>query len=110
LRTAKELGRLMRVIPGTDGPAGSGAQPLDSVRMIAMLSSFGEMPAETFFVSRPAAPRAWTRRNIQPARNSSTAFSLATYTASPWSSSDGIVRRSRSRNIQPEEQTSVLIK
>jgi enamidase len=46
LRTAKELGQLKRVILGTDSPAGSGVQPLGIVRMIAMLSSLGEIPAE----------------------------------------------------------------
>jgi enamidase len=47
LRTARELGQLERVILGTDAPAGSGVQPLGILRMIAMLSSLGEVPAET---------------------------------------------------------------
>ncbi len=46
LRTAKELRQLSRVILGTDSPAGSGVQPLGIVRMIAMLSALGEIPAE----------------------------------------------------------------
>ncbi len=46
MRTARELGQLERVILGTDGPAGSGVQPLGILRMIAMLSSLGELPAE----------------------------------------------------------------
>src|SRR5882757_3631234 len=46
LRTAKQLGQLKRVILGTDSPAGSGVQPLGIVRMIAMLSALGEIPAE----------------------------------------------------------------
>jgi enamidase len=49
LRYAKELGQLDRVILGTDSPAGSGVQPLGILRMIALLSSFGDMPAETLF-------------------------------------------------------------
>ena len=49
LRTARELGQLERVILGTDGPAGSGVQPLGILRMIAMLSSLGEVPAEVAF-------------------------------------------------------------
>jgi enamidase len=49
LRTALEMRQLERVILGTDGPAGSGVQPLGIVRMIAMLSSLGEMPAEIAF-------------------------------------------------------------
>ena len=46
LRTAKELKQLDRVILGTDSPAGSGVQPLGILRMIAMLASLGEIPAE----------------------------------------------------------------
>ena len=46
LRTARELKQLQRVILGTDSPAGSGVQPLGIVRLIAMLSSIGEIPAE----------------------------------------------------------------
>ncbi|MDR3419987.1 MAG: amidohydrolase family protein [Xanthobacteraceae bacterium] len=49
LRTAKELNQLDRVILGTDAPAGSGVQPLGILRMIAMLASLGEVPAETAF-------------------------------------------------------------
>ena len=46
LRTARELGKLERVILGTDSPAGSGVQPLGILRMISMLSSLGDVPAE----------------------------------------------------------------
>jgi enamidase len=46
LRTAKELKKLDRVILGTDSPAGSGVQPLGILRMIAMLSALGDVPAE----------------------------------------------------------------
>jgi enamidase len=46
LRTAKELKQLNRVILGTDSPAGSGVQPLGILRMISMLSSLGDTPAE----------------------------------------------------------------
>jgi len=46
LRTAKELKQLDRVILGTDSPAGSGVQPLGILRIIAMLASLGEIPAE----------------------------------------------------------------
>jgi enamidase len=40
------MGQLDRVILGTDAPAGSGVQPLGILRMIAMLSALGEVPAE----------------------------------------------------------------
>ena len=46
LRTARELKQLHRVILGTDSPAGSGVQPLGIVRLVSMLSSIGEIPAE----------------------------------------------------------------
>ena len=46
LRTAREAGHLHQVILGTDSPAGSGVQPLGILRMISMLSSLGEIPAE----------------------------------------------------------------
>jgi len=46
LRMAKELKKLEQVILGTDSPAGSGVQPLGILRMVSMLSSLGEVPAE----------------------------------------------------------------
>ncbi len=49
LNTARELKQLDRVILGTDGPAGSGVQPLGILRMVAMLSSLGDTPAEIAF-------------------------------------------------------------
>ena len=48
-RTARELGQLDRVILGTDSPAGSGVQPTGILRMLALLSSLGEFPAEQAF-------------------------------------------------------------
>jgi enamidase len=49
LRAAKDLKQLERVILGTDSPAGSGVQPLGILRMIAMLSSLGDVAPETAF-------------------------------------------------------------
>ncbi|PWJ21280.1 amidohydrolase family protein [Jannaschia seohaensis] len=49
LKTAQELGKLDQIILGTDGPAGSGVQPLGILRMVAMLSSLGDVPAEIAF-------------------------------------------------------------
>jgi enamidase len=46
VRTARQLNHLERVILGTDCPAGSGVQPLGIVRMISMVSSLGDIPAE----------------------------------------------------------------
>jgi enamidase len=49
MRTAFELNQADRVILGTDGPAGSGVQPLGIIRVIAMLASIGDVAAETVF-------------------------------------------------------------
>ncbi|MFU8776385.1 MAG: amidohydrolase family protein [Roseovarius sp.] len=49
LNTARELKQMNRIILGTDGPAGSGVQPLGILRMVAMLSSLGNVPAEIAF-------------------------------------------------------------
>ena len=49
LRTATELDQLHRVLLGTDGPAGSGVQPLGILRMIALLAGLGEVPVELAF-------------------------------------------------------------
>ncbi len=49
LRTAFELNQSERVILGTDGPAGSGVQPLGIIRMVSMLSALGDIPAEIAF-------------------------------------------------------------
>ena len=49
MRTTMELKQQERIILGTDSPAGSGVQPLGILRMIALLSSLGEVPPETVF-------------------------------------------------------------
>ena len=49
MRTAFEIGQSERIILGTDAPAGSGVQPLGVLRMIAMLSSLGDIPPEIAF-------------------------------------------------------------
>jgi enamidase len=48
-KAAMELKCPHRVILGTDGPAGSGVQPLGILRMISMLSSLANIPAEWVF-------------------------------------------------------------
>ena len=49
LRTTRGLGQAERIILGTDSPAGSGVQPLGILRLIAFLSSIGDVPAEEVF-------------------------------------------------------------
>jgi enamidase len=49
VRAARDRKCLHRVILGTDGPAGSGVQPLGILRVIALLAGVGGIPAETAF-------------------------------------------------------------
>jgi enamidase len=49
VRTAADRNQLARIILGTDSPAGSGVQPLGILRLISMLSSLGDVPAEIAF-------------------------------------------------------------
>ena len=49
MRTAFEIGEAERIILGTDSPAGSGVQPLGILRMVAMLSSIGDIAPEIAF-------------------------------------------------------------
>lgn len=49
LGIAKERNILDRVILGTDGPAGSGVQPLGILRTICHLASLGDVPTEVAF-------------------------------------------------------------
>ena len=91
------------MILGTDSPAGSGVQPLGILRMIAMLASLGEIPAEIavcFATGNTAkirkldcglvaAGRAATFVMIDKAQHSagktcSTAFSAETCRESEW--------------------------
>ena len=78
LRTAKELGELKRVILGTDGPAGSGVQPLGILRMVAMLSSLGDIPYWRTVQGRPAymVARGPRRKGIMPGSESRCSSSL----------------------------------
>jgi enamidase len=48
-QTARDQKCLHRVILGTDGPAGSGVQPLGILRVIALLSSLGGIAPELVF-------------------------------------------------------------
>lgn len=49
LDIAKKRGELDRVVLGTDGPAGSGVQPLGILRTITHLVSLGDVSVETAF-------------------------------------------------------------
>ena len=120
LRTAKEMGQLERVILGTDAPAGSGVQPLGILRMISMLSSLGDIPAEIaicFATGNTARMRSLDCGLIEKGRAADFVF-LDKAQHSPGKTMldsirlgdlpgvgmtviDGIVRTQRSRNTPP---------
>ncbi len=129
LRTAKEIGQLERVILGTDGPAGSGVQPLGIVRMISMLSSLGGVPAETAFcfaTGNTARMRNLDCGLIEPGRAADFVFmDKAQHSAGTGFLNsielgdlpgigmvviDGVVRSGRSRNTPPAEKIPLVVK
>jgi enamidase len=128
LRYARELGQMERVILGTDGPAGSGVQPLGILRMVAMLSSLGDVPAETLFCCATGNTARMRRLDcgiIEPGRAADLVFmdraqhsAGADLLASVRGGDlpgigmvviDGIVRCGRSRNTPPAEQVPEVV-
>jgi enamidase len=129
LRTAKEMEQLERVILGTDAPAGSGVQPLGILRMISMLSSLGEVPAETaicFATGNTARMRALDCGLIEVGRAADFVFlDKAQHSAGKdlldsirlgdlpgvgMTVIDGIVRTQRSRNTPPATRVPEVVK
>jgi enamidase len=127
-RTAIELGQPERIILGTDSPAGSGVQPLGILRTIAMLSSIGEIDAETVFcfaTGNTARLRALDCGLIEPGRTADfVLMDRAQHTAGktllesvrmgdlPGISMviiDGVVRCGRSRNTPPATTVAEVI-
>jgi enamidase len=128
LRMARELGQLERVILGTDGPAGSGVQPLGIIRMVAMLSSLGGVPAEVAFcfaTGNTARMRALDCGLIEVGRSADFVFmdraqhsagrtllesvQLGDLPGVGMTVIDGIVRSQRSRNTPPAEKIPSVI-
>ncbi len=120
MRAAFDLGQPERVILGTDSPAGSGVQPLGILRVIAMLSSLGDVPAETAFcfaTGNTARMRSLDRGLIEPGRAADfVIMDRAQHTAGQTLLEsvrlgdlpgigmviiDGVVRAGRSRNTPP---------
>ena len=117
-----------RVILGTDGPAGSGVQPLGILRMISLLSSLGNIPAELVFcfaTGNTARIRNLNCGLIEPGRAADFVFmdraqhtSGATLLESVQMGDipgvgmvmiDGIVRCGRSRNTPPATEVPVVV-
>jgi enamidase len=128
LRTARELGQLERVILGTDGPAGSGVQPLGIIRMVSMLSSLGAVPAEIAFcfaTGNTARMRALDCGLIEVGRAADFVFmdraqhsagktllesvQLGDLPGIGMTIIDGIVRSQRSRNTPPAEKIPSVV-
>jgi enamidase len=129
LRTARELGQLERVILGTDGPAGSGVQPLGIIRMVSMLSSLGGVAAETAFcfaTGNTARMRALDCGLIEVGRAADFVFmdraqhsagktllesiQLGDLPGIGMTIIDGVVRSQRSRNTPPAEKIPSVIR
>ena len=120
LRTTLELGQPERIILGTDSPAGSGVQPLGILRVIALLSALGEVPAEQAFCFATGNTARLRKLNcgiVEPGRAADfVILDRAQHTAGKtlldsvrlgdlpgvgMAIIDGIVRISRSRNTPP---------
>ena len=120
LRTAREMNELERVILGTDGPAGSGVQPLGILRMVSMLSSLGDVPAEIAFcfatgntarmraldcglieVGRSADFTIMDKAQHSPANSLLESVQLGDLPGVGMVIIDGLVRAGRSRNTPP---------
>ena len=128
LRTVREMGDLNRVILGTDAPAGSGVQPLGILRMVSMLSSLGDIPAEIAFcfaTGNTARMRALDCGIIETGRAADFVFmdkaqhsagknilecvQLGDLPGVGMTIIDGIVRTQRSRNTPPAAMVPEIV-
>jgi len=129
MRTAFELKQPERIILGTDGPAGSGVQPLGILRMIAMLSSLGDVPAEIawcFGTGNTARMRDLDcgiieagksadliivdRAQHAPGKDMLESIKQGNLPGVGMTIIDGVVRSHRSRNTPPAETLPELVK
>jgi enamidase len=127
-RHARELNCSDRVIVGTDGPAGSGVQPLGILRMIALLSSMADIPAEEVFcyatgntarlrrlesgeiaVGRAADLVFLDRAQHTAGRNLLDSVRLGDIPGVGMVLIDGVIRCQRSRNTPPATQVPVVL-
>jgi enamidase len=122
-RHAIELKCAHRIILGTDGPAGSGVQPLGILRMIALLSSLADVPAEIAFgfatgntarmrnlaqglieIGRPADLVFLDRAQHSAGRDLLESVRLGDLPGVGMVMIDGIIKCQRSRNTPPAHQ------
>lgn len=128
LNTARELGKLDQVILGTDGPAGSGVQPLGILRMVAMLSSLGNVKAEEAFcfangntarqreldaglleVGYSADFVLMDQAQHAPGKNLLESVQLGNLPGVGMTVIDGVVRSHRSRNTPPAQRLPEIV-
>jgi enamidase len=128
LRIAREMGDLSRVILGTDAPAGSGVQPLGILRMVSLLSSLGEVPAEIAFcfatgntarmraldcgiveVGRAADFVIMDKAQHSAGKNLLDSVQLGDLPGVGMTIIDGIVRTQRSRNTPPATKVPEIV-
>ncbi|MGU3496519.1 amidohydrolase family protein [Xanthobacteraceae bacterium A53D] len=129
LRIAREMGDLHRVILGTDAPAGSGVQPLGIMRMVSLLSSLGDLPAEQAFclatgntarmraldcgiieVGRSADFVIMDTAQHSAGRNLLESVQLGDLPGIGMTIIDGLVRTERSRNTPPATRVPFIVK
>lgn len=128
LRLAREMKELNRVILGTDAPAGSGVQPLGILRMVSLLSSLGEVPAELAFcfatgntarmraldcgiveVGRAADFVIMDKAQHSAGKNLLDSVQLGDLPGIGMTIIDGIVRTQRSRNTPPATKVPKIV-
>lgn len=128
LNTARELDKLNQIILGTDGPAGSGVQPLGILRMISMLSSLGNVPAEIAFcfgtgntsrerdldtgiieVGKCADFVLIDQAQHAPGKNMLESVQLGNLPGVGMTIIDGVVTSTRSRNTPPAEKLPEVV-
>jgi enamidase len=116
------------VILGTDGPAGSGVQPLGILRLISLLSSIARIPAELVFcfatgntarirklncglieVGRAADFVFMDKAQHSPGRDLLDSVQLGDIPGVGMVMIDGLVRCGRSRNTPPATEIPVVV-
>ncbi len=126
-RHAMELKCPHRVILGTDAPAGSGVQPLGMLRLIALISSMADIPAEIVFgfatgnisrmralpqglieVGRPADFVFMDKAQHSAGTDLLDSIRLGDIPGAGMVMIDGIVRCQRSRNTPPAVEVPVI--
>jgi enamidase len=127
-RHARELECPERIILGTDGPAGSGVQPLGILRLISLLSSMADIPAEEVFcyatgntarlrgldcglleVGRAADITVMDRAQHNAGRDLLESVRLGDIPGVGMVLIDGVIRCQRSRNTPPATRIPVVL-